>query len=121
MNQETKVKIKLIVGICTVIISIILGVYTKFVFFLRLPTYFDWWAFFFYILSWVMLFVAAFFVGKEALLLATAWVKKKMQKTYDVTTALPKKGIQQGLKATKILQKETIKQGKRFKKATFKH
>lgn len=44
-----------------------------------------------------MLFVAAFFVGKEVLEIADLYVKKKLQETYTTTLDIHKAGIQKGI------------------------
>jgi hypothetical protein len=118
MKQITSLKLKLLAAIITVIISLALGAYTKVMLVLHFADPFERWLnLILYIISWVMLFVAAFFVGKEALILADQWVKKKLQETYDVTATIPKKGIAHGMKGAKELQKVT----KKVHKETMKH
>ncbi len=101
MELNLSIKTKLILAIITVIISLIIGLYTKFMFFLHLPYYIDWWNLVWYIISWIMLFVAGFFVGKEALEIADLYVKKKLQETYTATVDLHKEGLKRGLETTK--------------------
>ncbi|PIN79773.1 hypothetical protein COV16_02480 [Candidatus Woesearchaeota archaeon CG10_big_fil_rev_8_21_14_0_10_34_8] len=116
MKETTKVKLKLIVAIFIVIISLALGVYTKFMFLINLPDHFDWFDLILYIMSWVMLFVAAFFVGKEALILADQYIKRKMRETYDVTVDIHRKGIKKGIQTTKNIHKKTVEQSKKHLK-----
>jgi hypothetical protein len=121
MKQKTIIKIKLLAAILTVIASLVLGAYTKVMFFLHfLDPFKSWFYLALYILSWVMLFVAAFFVGKEALILADQWVKKKLRETYDVTATIPKKGIEHGVKGAKKIHKATVKQSRRHLKKGIK-
>src|SRR3989338_9151729 len=104
MKYKLSLKIKLVIAILIVILSLLLGFYSKVLFFLHLPYYFDTWNLFLYIISWFMLFVAAFFVGKEILELAYLYVKQKLQESYDLTIALQKKGFQK----THAFGKKTI-------------
>ena len=101
MELNLSIKTKLVLAIITVIISLIIGLYTKFMFFLHLPYYVDWWNLSWYIISWIMLFVAGFFVGKEALEIADLYVKKKLQETYTATVDLHKEGLKRGIETTK--------------------
>lgn len=101
MELNLSIRTKLVLAIITVILSLIIGLYTKFMFFLHLPYYIDWWNLIWYIVSWIMLFVAGFFVGKEALEIADLYVKKKLQETYTATVDLHKAGIQKGIETTK--------------------
>ncbi|MEK6868395.1 MAG: hypothetical protein AABX98_06245 [Nanoarchaeota archaeon] len=101
MKLNLSLKTKLFLAILTVIASLVIGLYTKFMFFLHLPYYIDWWNLFWYIISWIMLFIAGFFVGKEALQIADLYVKKKLQETYTVTVDIHKAGIQKGIETTK--------------------
>ncbi|MBI5001956.1 hypothetical protein HZC31_01075 [Candidatus Woesearchaeota archaeon] len=101
MELNLSIKTKLILAIITVIISLVMGLYTKFMFFLHLPYYIDWWNLVWYIISWIMLFVAGFFVGKEALQIADLYVKKKLQETYTATVDLHKEGLKRGIETTK--------------------
>lgn len=101
MELNLSIKTKLVLAIITVIISLIIGLYTKFMFFLHLPYYIDWWNLVWYIISWIMLFVAGFFVGKEALEIADLYVKKKLQETYTATVDLHKEGLKRGIETTK--------------------
>ncbi len=55
-----------------------------------------------------MLFVSGFFVGKEALVIADQYVKKKLQETYAATVDIHRAGIQKGLETTKNIGKKTI-------------
>lgn len=107
MEINLSLKTKLILAIIVVIASFILGFYTKFVFVLHLPEYIDWWNLFLYLMSWVMLFVAAFFVGKEALGIADQYVKRKLQESYDKTIQLHKTGFQKGVATTKLGYEKT--------------
>ncbi len=125
MKRQIVLKLKLLFAILTVIASIVLGVYTKVMFVLSFADPFKRWLNLgLYVMSWLMLFGAAFFVGKEALALADVYVKKKLRETYDVTVDIHKKGLETGIKTTKALhkqtvtlQKKTVKRGKRhFKK-----
>lgn len=113
MEIKLPLKTKLILAIVIVIASLLLGFYTKFVFFLHLPNYIDFWSLFWYIISWVMLFVAAFFVGKEVLEIADQYVKKKLQESYDKTIELHKTGFQKGVETTKKGYETTKALGKR--------
>lgn len=99
--MDLSIKTKLILAIITVIISLIIGLYTKFMFFLHLPYYIDWWNLSGYIISWIMLFIAGFFVGKEVLEIADLYVKKKLQETYTATVDLHKEGLKRGIETTK--------------------
>ncbi len=101
MQFNLSIKTKLVLAIMTVIISLIIGLYTKFMFFLHLPYYIDWWNLIGYIFSWIMLFVAGFFVGKEVLEIADLYVKKKLQETYTATVDLHKEGLKRGIETTK--------------------
>ena len=101
MELNLSIKTKLVLAIITVIISLIIGLYTKFMFFLHLPYYIDWGNLSWYIISWIMLFVAGFFVGKEALEIADLYVKKKLQETYTATVDLHKEGLKRGIETTK--------------------
>ena len=101
MELNFSIKTKLILAIITVIISLIIGLYTKFMFFLHLPYYIDWWNLIGYIISWIMLFIAGFFVGKEALEIADLYVKKKLQETYTATVDLHKEGLKRSIETTK--------------------
>ncbi len=121
MDVKLSLKTKLVLAFIIVIASLLLGFYAKFIFFLHLPNYIDWWSLFWYVISWVMLFVAAFFVGKEALEIADQYVKKKLQDSYDTTIELHKVGFQKGVattkkgyETTKEFGKKTIALHKRF-------
>ena len=101
MELNLSINTKLVLAVITVIISLIIGLYTKFMFFLHLPYYIDWCNLSWYIISWIMLFVAGFFVGKEALEIADLYVKKKLQETYTATVDLHKEGLKRGIETTK--------------------
>lgn len=101
MKLSLSVKTKFVIAVLIVIVSLVLGVYTKVLFFLHLPSYFDYWNLFWYIISWLMLIVAAFFVGKEMLEIADLYVKKKLQESYTLTLHLQKKGFKKGIATTK--------------------
>ncbi len=101
MELNLSIRTKLVLAIITVIISLVMGVYTKFMFVLHMPYYIDWWNLFWYIMSWVLLFVAAFFVGKEALEIADLYVKRKLQETYTATVDLHKEGFKRGIETTR--------------------
>lgn len=101
MQLNISIRTKLVLAIITVIISLIIGLYTKFMFFLHLPYYIDWWNLSGYIISWILLFIAGFFVGKEALQIADLYVKKKLQETYTATVDLHKEGLKRGIATTK--------------------
>ncbi len=101
MELNLSIRTKLVLAIIIVIISLIIGLYTKFMFFLHLPYYIDWWNLIGYIISWIMLFVAGFFVGKEALEIADLYVKKKLQETYTATVDLHKEGLKRGFETTR--------------------
>jgi hypothetical protein len=113
MQFNVSLKTKLFLAILTVILSLVIGLYTKFMFFLHLPYYVDWWNLVWYIMSWIMLFVAGFFVGKEALEIADVYVKKKLQETYDATVDIQKAGIQKGIETTKKSLETTRDLGKK--------
>lgn len=113
MQLNLSIKTKLFLAILTVIGSLVIGLYTKFMFFLHLPYYIDWWNLFWYIISWIMLFVAGFFVGKEALEIADLYVKKKLQETYTATVDIHKVGIQKGIETTKKSLETTKDFGKK--------
>lgn len=99
--MQLSVKTKFVLAVLIVIASLILGFYTKLLFFLHLPYYFDSWNLFWYIISWLMLAAAAFFVGKEVLEIADLYVKQKLQESYDLTIDLQKKGFQKGMETTR--------------------
>lgn len=118
MKKQTVLKLKLLIAILTVLASLVLGVYTKVMFVLSFGDPFRRWLnLSLYVLSWLMLFVAAFFVGKEALALAKIYVKKKLRETYDVTVDIRKKGIETGIQTTNALRKKTVT----LHKKTVKH
>ena len=120
MKQETVIKLKLILAIVVVIISLALGTYTKVMFVLQfhIPFY-RWLNLSLYIISWILIFIAAFFVGKEVLALADLYIKKKMRETYDITVDIHKKGLKKGIETTKKIHKHTVHHGKKhLKKAT---
>ena len=99
--MQFNLKTKFVIAVIMVILSLIIGAYTKVLFILHLPSYFDWWNFSWYILSWLLLFVAAFFVGKEVLEIADLYVKTKLQESYDLTIDLQKRGLEKGIETTK--------------------
>ena len=113
MELNLSIKTKLFLAILIVIVSLVIGLYTKFMFFLHLPYYIDWWNLTWYIISWIMLFVAGFFVGKEALEIADLYVKKKLQETYTATVDIHKAGIQKGIATTKKSLETTRDLGKK--------
>ncbi len=118
MKKQTALKLKLLFAILTIIASLVLGVYTKVRFVLSFDDPFQRWLnLSLYLISWLLLFVAVFFVGKEALALADAYVKRKLRETYNVTVDIHKKGLETGIKTTKALHKKTIKHGKKQLKA----
>jgi hypothetical protein len=117
MEEKTLVKIKLLAAIITVVISLVLGLYTKIMLLLVFTNPFWWWFHLaLYILSWVILFPAAYFVGKEALILADQWVKAKVCESYDVTKKIhkatvkqSKKHIKKGIKVVRHVKKKLKK------------
>ncbi len=87
------IKLKFALVVLIVIFSLVLGAYAKVMMILHFNDTFKFWLnIILYIISWLMLFVAAFFVGKEAVKFANQYIKKKMQETYDTTVDLHKKG-----------------------------
>ena len=121
MELNLSIKTKAVLAVITVIVSLVLGLYTKALLTVKFLTFPDnWWAYLFdwqwwlqmcdvecrvnlglYIFSWVILFVAGFFVGKEALEIADMYVKKKLQETYTATVDLHKEGLKRGIETTK--------------------
>lgn len=135
--MDKKLKIKFAIAVLTVILSLVLGAYTKVMMILHFSNPFKFWVnLVLYVISWLMLFVAAFFVGREVIKLADMYVKKKMQETYDTTRKVEKQGrehvanitkkgihfthnhlkktAQHGIKKTKQLHKKTITFPKRI-------
>lgn len=95
-------KTKLILAVAAVVISLALGIYTKIMIVVRANDPFDFWLnVALYIFSWVILFIAGFFVGKETLQIADQSVRKKLQQSYDVAIELQKKGVAKGIETTK--------------------
>ncbi len=118
MEQGTQVKIKLLAAIFAVIASLVLGAYTKVMFVLHFADPVQRWTnMILYAISWIIIFVAAFFVGKEILVLADKWVRKKLCETYDITAKIPMKGIEHSVNATRKIHKKTVK----LHKNTIKH
>jgi hypothetical protein len=137
MNK--KLKIKFAIAVIAVICSLVLGAYTKVMMILNFGNPFKFWLnLVLYVMSWLMLFVAAFFVGKEVVKLADNYVKRKMQETYDTTKKIQRRGregvasitrrgydftrthltktAKHGIKKTKQFRKKTIKMHKEFLK-----
>lgn len=138
-GMDTKLKVKFAIAVLTVILSLVLGAYTKVMMILHFSDPFKFWLnLILYVISWLMLFVAAFVVGKEALKLAEEYVKAKMSETYVTTrnierkgreevTNLTKKGIhlthhhikktaKRGIRKTKQLHRKTMSMHKKFLK-----
>ena len=102
--MENKLRLKFIIAVITVIFSLILGAYTKVMMILHFNDAFKFWLnLILYVISWLMVFIAAFIVGKEVVKLADEYVKKKVEQTYTVTKNTAKTGI----KKTKQLHKKT--------------
>lgn len=139
MNIIMNIKFKFAIAVLIVIFSLVLGAYTKVMMILHFHDTFKFWLnLILYVTSWLMLFVAAFFVGKEAVKLADQYIKKKMQETYDTTVDLHKKGhihmknltkkginmtayhisttAKKGIETTKHIHRKTIDLHKKFLK-----
>src|SRR3989338_9293673 len=133
MELNLSIKTKAVLAVITVIVSLVLGLYTKALLTVKFLTFPDnWWTYLFdlqwwlqmcdvecrinlglYIFSWIILFVAGFFVGKEALQIADLYVKKKLQETYTATVDIHKAGIQKGIATTKKSLETTRDLGKK--------
>lgn len=126
--QKLSVKTKLVIGIAIVIVSLMLGIYTKIMLVVVHNNPFQFWLnISLYIFSWVILFVAGFFVGKETIELADESVRQKLQESYDAALELQKRGVakglettkkgiattKKGLKATRYIGKKTISLGRK--------
>lgn len=99
---ELSLKTKLILAVATVVISLALGFYTKIMLLVGHEDPFKFWLnVALYIFSWVILFIAGFFVGKETLQMADQSVRKKLQQSYDIAIELQKKGVAKGIETTK--------------------
>ncbi|MFA6888147.1 MAG: hypothetical protein WC254_01485 [Candidatus Woesearchaeota archaeon] len=96
------VKLKFVIAILAVIISLVLGAYTKVMMILNFNDPFKFWLnLILYVISWLMVFVAAFFVGKEMIKVADDYIKGKLQETYTATVNFQKKGQEEVKKFTK--------------------
>lgn len=101
-NLNLSLKTKLILAIAAVAISLALGFYTKIMLFVGHEDPFKFWLnIALYIFSWIILFIAGFFVGKETLEIADQSVRKKLQQSYDVAMEFQKKGVAKGIETTK--------------------
>ena len=96
------IKFKFALAVIIVIISLVLGAYTKVMMILHFNDAFKFWLnLTLYVMSWLMVFVAAFVVGKEIVKLADQYIKKKMHETYTTTVDLKKRGQQEVRNLTK--------------------
>ncbi len=112
--MEFSPKTKLILASITVIVSLALGLYTKVMFVAQFYDPFQRWLnLSLYIFSWIMLVIAGFFVGKEALQLADQYVRQKLQESYNLTMDFQKKGIEKSIATTKKGFEKTKDIGKR--------
>ncbi len=117
--MDKKLKIKFAIAVITVIVSLVLGAYTKVMMILHFSDPFKFWLnLVLYVISWLMLFATAFVVGKEVVKLAVEYIKKKMNKTYDTTVELHKKShthvknlTKQSINFTKHHIKNTARKG----------
>lgn len=107
-------KTKLILAVATVVISLALGIYTKIMLFVERDPIRFWLNVALYVFSWIILFIAGFFVGKETLQIADQSVRKKLQQSYDVAIGLQKKGINKGIETTRHFGRKTIEMHKKI-------
>ena len=84
---------KIFIGVMLFIISLILGAYSKVMLFVHITNPTMWWLnLALYLVSWLILFVAAYIVGKEIMQMIDEYLKNKVKETYDVTIEIHKKG-----------------------------
>ena len=103
---------KLLAGIILVILSIVLGLYSKGLLGLFFANLFNklYKPFYLltglsiYVLSWVLLFLGAFLVGWETVKMIQMRIHSHVKKTYHYTKGLPKKGYEY----TKELHKKSV-------------
>jgi len=108
-------KQRLVIAFIVVILSLILGLYSKVMIVLSIGDTFNFWLnVILYAFSWVLLFFAIFFIGKEVVAIADEYVKRKIKEG-------TKHGGRQVVKHSKKIHGHVKKHGKKIGGHVVKH